>query len=234
MTTEPAVPALQLMCAFAVRGAFDHAIVREFEAGGTGLAIDWDTTVGITEKLMGGGRADVAVVVDAAMDKLVAAGKAVAASRVDVARSRIGLAVPKGAPHPDLSSLEALKRTLLAARSVCYSMAGASGLHLQPFFERIGIAEAVNARATIIPSGFTAEKLLSGEADIALQQLSELKVVPGVEVVGPLPEAAQKVSTFSAAVLEGAADPEGAARFVRFLTGPQALAAYHASGLDPA
>ena len=234
MTDQPAATALRLMCAFAVRGAFDRSIVAAFEAeSGRALRIEWDTTVGIAGRIMEDAQADVVVVVSEAMDRLVQAGKVSADGRVDIAQSRIGLAVPAGAPHPDISTIEALKRTLLDARSVCYSMAGASGLHLKPLFERIGIADAVNRRATVIPSGFTAESLLSGEADIALQQLSELRVVPGVEGVGPLPEAAQKVSTFSAAVPVTAFDPACARDFVRFLASEAAVEAYRTSGLDP-
>ncbi|MBT2856505.1 ABC transporter substrate-binding protein, partial [Staphylococcus coagulans] len=98
----------------------------------------------------------------------------------------------------------------------------------------LGLAEAVNARATIIPQGFTAEKLVSGEADIAVQQISELMVVPGIEMVGPFPEPVQEVTTFSAAILRGATDRDGALRFLAGLTTSKAAAAYHASGLEPA
>lgn len=234
MTDQLAATALRLMCAFAVKGAFDHSIVAAFEAESERpLHVEWDTTVGIAGSIMQGAHADVVVVVSEAMDRLVEAGKVSAAGRVEIVQSRIGLAVSKGTGHPDISTLDTLKRTLLDARSVCYSMAGASGLHLQPLFERIGIADAINRRATVIPSGFTAEKLLSGEADIALQQISELRVVQGVEVVGPLPDLAQKVSTFSAAVLVMAFDPAGAQEFVRFLASQTAADAYRASGLDP-
>ncbi|MGI4944128.1 MAG: molybdate ABC transporter substrate-binding protein, partial [Janthinobacterium lividum] len=91
----------------------------------------------------------------------------------------------------------------------------------------------VNARATIIPAGFTAEKLVTGEADIAIQQLSELQVVQGIEIVGPLPDEVQKVTTFAAVVMTGTAEREAAERFVRTLTGPSAVAAYRATALDP-
>ena len=151
-----------------------------------------------------------------------------------VLRSRIGVAVAAGAPHPDISGLEAFKRAMTGARSVCYSRAGQSGVHFAPLLERIGIADAVNAKATIIPAGFTAERLVTGEADIAIQQLSELAVVPGVEIVGPLPDEAQKVTTFAAAVMAGSVDRDLAERFVASLTTEAAFAAYDAAGLDPA
>ena len=148
-------------------------------------------------------------------------------------RSRIGVAVARGAPHPDISTLDAFKRAMTGARSVAYSRGGQSGVWFAPMIERIGIADAVNARATIIPSGFTAEKLVTGEADIAIQQLSELQVVEGIEIVGPLPDAVQKVTTFAAAVMTGSAERDVAERFVRTLTTPAAVAAYRATALDP-
>jgi len=99
----------------------------------------------------------------------------------------------------------------VAARSVAYSRTGASGIYFAGLLPRLGLAEAVNAKATIIPQGFTAEKLVSGEADIAVQQISELMVVPGIEVVGPLPDPVQEMTTFAAAILRGATDRDGAA-----------------------
>ena len=123
---------------------------------------------------------------------------------------------------------------MTGARSVCYSRGGQSGVHFAPMLQRIGIADAVNAKATIIPAGFTAEKLVTGEADIAIQQLSELSVVPGIEIVGPLPDAVQKVTTFAAAVMTGSAHHDVARRFVESLVTDTAFAAYEATMLDPA
>ena len=114
-------------------------------------------------------------------------------TRTDVALSFVGIAVKAGAPKPDISSLATFKAALLAARSVAYSKIGASGLFFAGLIERLGIAAEVNAKAVIVPSGFTAERLTSGEADLAVQQISELMVVPGIEVVGLLPAEIQTV-----------------------------------------
>jgi molybdate transport system substrate-binding protein len=181
-----------------------------------------------------GETADAVLVLSDAMDRLVAEDRVEPESRVDVVRSRYGIAVKAGAPHPDIATVEALKRTLVEARSVAYSRTGASGIYFAGLLPRLGLADAVNARATIIPQGFTAEKLVSGEADIAVQQISELMVVPGIEVVGPLPDPVQEMTTFAAAILRGAADRDGAARFLAGLTTPQAAEAYRTSGLEPA
>lgn len=224
----------RLKCALVVRGAFDAHVIPAFEAAGGRAAIHWAPTTVIMKALAEGETADAALVLSDAMDRLIAEGRVEPETRVDAVRSRYGIAVKAGAPHPDIATVEALKRTLTEARSVAYSRAGASGIYFAGLLPRLGLAEAVNARATIIPQGFTAEKLVSGEADIAVQQISELMVVPGIEVVGPFPEPVQEVTTFAAAILRGATDRDGAARFLARLTTPEAAAAYRASGLEPA
>ena len=187
----------------------------------------------IMTKLAEGGTADAVLLVAESFDALASQGKVDAATKRVVLRSRIGVAVAKGAPHPDISDVEAFKRAMTGARSVAYSRGGQSGVHFAPLLERLGIATAVNAKATIIPAGFTAEKLVTGEADIAIQQLSELAVVPGIEIVGPLPGDTQKVTTFAAGVMTGSAHAAAAAAFVASLVTPAAFAAYDAARLDP-
>lgn len=235
MSMAPSATTLHLKCALVVKGAFDASLVPQFEArSGCKLDIDWAPTTVIMAKLAEGASADVLLLVAESMDELIGQGKVDGGTKRIILRSRIGVAVARGAPHPDIASLEAFKRAMTGARSVCYSRAGQSGVHFAPLLERLGIAEAVNARAKIIPAGFTAEKLVTGEADIAIQQLSELAVVPGIEIVGPLPDGAQKVTTFAAAVMTGSAHRDLAEQFVASLTTEAAFAAYDAAGLDPA
>jgi molybdate transport system substrate-binding protein len=234
MATETAKQSLRVMSALAVRGAFEGGIVAAFEAAsGIKVAIDWSPTTVIMSKVAAGERADALVLIVEAMDRLVAEGAVDPATRVELAHSRLGLAVPRGAAHPDVSTVEAFTKTLLAARSVAFSRGGASGIYFGKLIEKLGIADAIRAKATIIPAGFTAEKLVSGEADIAVQQVSELMVVPGVEIVGRFPEEVQEVSSFSAAVMRDAENKAAAERFLSTLNGEQAAAAYRASGLDP-
>ena len=231
----PDIPrATRLMCALVVRGAFDAQVVPAFEASGGSISIDWAPTAVIMERIAGGATADAALVLSDAMDRLVADGRVEAGSRIAVARSRYGIAVRAGTPHPEIDTVEALTRSLLEARSVAYSRTGASGIYFAGLLPRLGIADAVNARATIIPQGFTAERLVSGDADIAVQQISELMVVDGIEIVGPFPDPVQAVTTFCAAILSGAEDRQGAARFLASLTTAEAARAYRASGLEPA
>jgi molybdate transport system substrate-binding protein len=234
MTVTEASRTLRLMCALVVREAFDRTIVPAYESeSGYRTVIEWTPTTVIMNKIAEGERADAVVLIRDSMDKLVEQGLVDPATRIEVVDSRVGIAVPKGALHPDISTPEAFTSALLNARSVAYSKAGASGIYFEAMMARLGITEAINARATVIPAGFTAEKLTTGEADIAVQQLSELLVVPGIEIVGPFPDALQNVTHFSAAIMRDAVNREGAEHFLAMLTEERAVAAYRASGLDP-
>lgn len=225
---------IHLKCALVVKGAFDAVVVPAFErSSGVRLTIDWAPTTVIQAAIASGETADMVLIVDSAVDEMVAQHKAEADTKRVILSSRIGVAVKQGAAHPDISTVEKFKQAMIDARSVCYSRGGQSGVHFAPMLERIGIAEAVNSRSTIIPAGFTAEKLVSGEADIAIQQLSELAVVPGTEIVGPLPDEVQKVTTFAVAMLTGSPHRAAVERFAAFLLTDTALDAYLAAGLDP-
>jgi molybdate transport system substrate-binding protein len=235
MSTTPDEKTLHLKCALVVKGAFDALLVPAFEASsGYRLDIDWAPTTVIMAKLAEGATAHAVLIVADSVDELIAQGKVEAATKRVVLRSRIGVAVANGAPHPNISDLESFKRAMTGARSVCYSRGGQSGVHFAPMLQRIGIADAVNAHATIIPAGLTAEKLVTGEADIAIQQLSELAVVPGIEIVGPLPDAVQKVTTFAAGVMTGSAHQAVARQFLASLVTDAAFAAYDSARLEPA
>lgn len=235
MAPSSANGTLRVMAGLAVRGGFEGGIVAVFEAAtGIKVEVDWSPTTVILAKIAAGARADVLVVVADAMDRLEQQGAVDPDSRVEVVHSHLGLAVPPGADHPDIGTVSAFKKALLAARSVAYSKAGASGIYFEKLIERLGIADAVKAKATAIPAGFTAEKLVTGEADLAVQQVSELMVVPTVEIVGAFPDEVQQVTSFSAAVMRGTANERAAAQFVRSLVSEQAAAAYRASGVIPA
>jgi molybdate transport system substrate-binding protein len=157
----------------------------------------------------------------------------VAESCVDLARSYVGIAVKAGADHPDIATEAGLRLALLAARSVAYSRIGASGILFARLIERLGVASEINARANIIPSGFTAEKLVTGEADLAVQQISELKQVAGIEIVGPIPHQLQTPAVFSAGLMAASNKPEPAERLLRFLASPEVATVLRESGLEP-
>jgi molybdate transport system substrate-binding protein len=157
----------------------------------------------------------------------------VADSRTDLARSFVGIAVKAGADHPDIATESALRATLLGARSVAYSRIGASGIFFAQLIERMGIASDVNTRARIIPSGLTAELLLGGEADLAVQQLSELKLVTGAEIVGPLPFPLQSPVVFSAGRLMASKRVVQSDRVLRYLASAAVATVLREAGLEP-
>ena len=174
------------------------------------MDVEFDPTMRLLKRIEAGERADIAILTDAGVEGLMAQGVLVPGSRRDLALSHIGMAVKAGAPRPDISTLAALQATLLAAPSIAYSGAGASGLFFAGLLERLGIAEAVNAKATIIPQGFTAALAARGEVALAIQQISELMAVEGVDILGKLPPEANTGAVFSAGLFTGA-DPTAAA-----------------------
>lgn len=224
---------VKVISALVVRSPFDADILPAWEKQGHAVEVKWNPTTVIMDNIHNGYRTDVAIVTVAAMDELIEAGIVDASTRVELVESRIGLAVKAGEPHPDISDKDALVKTLLNARSIAYSLGGASGIYFKTLIEKLGIADEVNSKASTIPEGFTAEKLISGEASLAVQQISELLVVPGIEVVGPLPEAVQKATSFSAAVFKDAQDPQQSQAFLSHLQSLDSASAYKAQGLDP-
>ncbi len=201
-------------------------------ATGHKLSVTFDTTNILMGRIKAGETADVAILTTPAIEDLAKQGKVAGDSRVNVARSGVGVAVLASAPKPDVSTVEAFKKTLLAAKSVAYTTSGASGLYFVGLCERLGIADAIKAKARTQPGGATAELVVKGEAEIAVQQIGELLAVPGVQVQ-PLPAEINSVTPFAAAMFAGAKDPEAAKAFLQFLTSPPAVSAIKAKGMEP-
>jgi molybdate transport system substrate-binding protein len=221
-----------VMAGLAVEVAINRWLKPRFEADtGMRLDIDWRPTAAIMKSIDAGDRADVIIGIDNSMDVLVERGIVRASTRVMLADSILGVGVKSGAPRPDVSTVEAFKRAMVEARGVAYSKAGASGIYFARLIERLGIADAVNAHAVVIPMGFTGEKVASGEAELAIQQISELMTVPGIDVVGPFPPELQTVTRFDAAIFADAGNAAGAAAFMAALTSPAAAKAYADGGL---
>jgi molybdate transport system substrate-binding protein len=224
---------VRLLSTLALKGAVRGLAGRFEAAGGARIDADFAPTLGLLDRLRHGEGADVVILTKEALSDLAAKGTVVAESCVDLARSFVGIAVKAGADHPDIATEAALRATLLGARSVAYSRTGASGILFAQLIERIGIAPAINARARIIPAGFTAELLLTGEADLAVQQISELKLVPGVEVVGPIPRELQTPAVFSAGRLAASSKAAQSDAFLKYLASPEVAPALRESGLEP-
>lgn len=215
-------------------------VVPEFEhATGNKVLTAFGASMGnapdsIPSRLTRGEPVDVVIMADTALDDLIRQRLVAAGSRVDLARSRIGMAVRAGAPRPDISSVDALTRTLLQASSIAYS-ASASGVYLSTeLFQRLGIADQIKGKTKRIESERVGAVVARGEADIGFQQISELLSVPGIDYVGPLPREVQKVTVFSAGLAAGARSPDAARALIRFLASPAVRPAIRKSGLDPA
>jgi molybdate transport system substrate-binding protein len=225
--------AVRVLSTLALKGAVHGLASRYQAAGGARIDADFAPTLALLERLRAGEAADVVILTREGLDEVAREGRVVAESCVDLARSWVGIAVKAGQAHPDISTEAALRAALLGARSVAYSRLGASGILFAKLIERLGIASDINAKAQIIPQGFTAEKLVTGEADLAVQQISELKQIGGIEVVGPIPYELQTPAVFSAGRMAATNGPAEADRLLRFLASPEVAPALRESGLEP-
>src|SRR6266436_4454517 len=213
--------AIRVLSTLALRGAV-HRLAGRYEASGGGrIDANFAPTLALLDRLRGGEGADVVILTREGLSELAGERRVVADSCVNLARSYVGLAVKAGAAHPDIATPPALRAALLGARSVAYSRIGASGILFAQLIEQLGIAAEINARAVIIPSGFTAERLVGGEADLAIQQISELKQVGGVEVVGPIPHELQTPAVFSAGRMVASQKADQADRLLHYLASPE-------------
>lgn len=203
---------------------------------GTDAVVEIESVGGVdaAKRVLAGEPFDVVVLASDAIDKLVAAGRVDAASKVDLVVSGVSVAVQAGAVHPDLSSEEAVRNAVLAASSISYST-GPSGVALVKLFERWGIAEQIQSRIVQAPPGVPVGSLVAqGEVALGFQQLSELIHLQGIDVVGPLPPAIQILTTFSAGICTGSQQPDAVRAMLNFMHSPAADAAKRQQGMEPA
>lgn len=225
--------AVRVLSTLALKGAVSGLAGQYAASSGARIEADFAPTLALLERLRGGEAADVVILTREGLEEVVREGRVAAESCVDLARSYVGLAVRAGEPHPDIATEPALRAALLGARAVAYSRLGASGILFAKLIERMGIASEINGRAVIIPQGFTAERLVAGEADLAVQQISELKQVAGVEVIGPIPHQLQTPAVFSAGRMVASQKADQADRLLHYLASPEVAPALRASGLEP-
>jgi molybdate transport system substrate-binding protein len=223
---------IKLMCPAPMRTTIT-ALVEQFEKKSPHkVTIVHTPSRMIIERITGGEAFDVSILTAEATDNLIKQGKI--ARRADVARSSIGLGVKTGTPAPDVSSAESVKRALLAVKSFARNEGAESGKHMLAVFERLGIAEQMKAKTKAMPvnTGYVAELVIRGEAEMAAQQMPELKAVPGIDA-SPLPKDLQLVIVFSAGLSRAPADQKAAQELVAFLTSADAAPVLKAKGLDP-
>ncbi|MDB5412350.1 MAG: molybdate transporter substrate-binding protein [Rubritepida sp.] len=224
---------LKIFSTLGVVGVLGELLPEYERAAGIRIEMVYEPTKKLQERIAAGETADAAILTGEAIDELTQQGVLASDWRVDLARSFVGVAVGAGKPRPEIGTVEAFKRTLLEAKTIAYSKAGASGIFFAGLIQRLGLAEAVNAKATIIPSGFTGELLLKGEVEIAIQQISELMAVPGIDIVGRLPAEIQADTIFSAGLFPASDRQDAAAAFLRAISGPETAEVYTRLGLEP-
>lgn len=222
---------IKVMASAAFREAYLE-LLPEFErTSGHSVANTWVPSVQMMNRLKGGEATDVVMLSDAALDDLMKAG--IVAERFPLARSGIGVAVRAGAPRPDIGSADAVKRAVLAAKSVVYST-GPSGIYLRALFERMGIAEQIKAKVRQVQGEPAGAVVARGEAEIGFQQMSELLPVAGIDVIGPLPPEIQEITLFSAGLHTRAHEPAAARALIAYLKAPAVAPVIRKNGMEPA
>jgi molybdate transport system substrate-binding protein len=230
---------IHVMSSAGFKAAYLELLQRFEEKTGHHVINAWGPSMGATpqavpNRLARGEPANVVIVVREALGKLACEGKVDAQSATDLAKSLIGAAVRAGAPHPDMSSVEGFKRALVEAKSIAYSDS-ASGVYIETvLYPKLGMSEAVKAKSRAIPAKPVGEVVARGDADLGFQQMSELKPVKGIDLLGPIPAEVQKATTFTAAIAANATEREAGEALIRFLAAPEAADAIRKSGMEPA
>ena len=219
-----------------------HALVEVLQAlqpgferaHGCRLVLTLDPTQAVRRRIEEGEAFDIAIATRGGIDALAAGGKIAADTCVPIGSTGLGMSVRAGAPKPDIGSVEGFKRALLATKSVVRSREGASGAFFEGVLERLGIAEAMRDKIVIAGSGRVAEVVARGEAELAVQQISELVPVQGADFVGPFPPELQHETVFAAGVASASNMRDTAAAFIALLAAPASAALFTANGLEPA
>ena len=222
-------------------GAFKQVLlvlVPDFEKQtGHKVVLENDTVGALTKRIEGGEAFDLAVLTPAAVNDLSTRGKFVAGSRTNLGRVGVGVVVKEGAPKPDISSVDAFKKTLLAAKSVAYidpAAGGSSGIYVAGLLDKLGVAADVKPKAKLIPGGAVAEHIARGEAEIGIHQISEILPVKGITLVGPLPADIQNYTVYAAGLGANGKESEAAKALLKTLSGPAAADVLKSKGMEPA
>jgi molybdate transport system substrate-binding protein len=222
---------LKILSGGAMRSLMLEAVPLFERASGTKVDIKFALTSVLQKEIEGGAAFDIALLPRPELDALARAGKIAAGTQTDVTRSAVGLAVRAGAPKPDIGTVEAFKRTLLAAKSVGYSD-GPSGAYIADLFERLGIAAEIRPKAKLT-SRLVAEIVAEGEAEIGMQQIVAILPVKGAELVGPLPSELQNIIVYAAGLSASSAQSAAARTFIAFMAMPEVVSLIRAKGMEP-
>jgi molybdate transport system substrate-binding protein len=228
---------LKVLSAIALQPVLGDLGPKFERATGHTLVITFAPLGGIVKLVQAGDSGDVVVIPQSGIERLAKDGKVVSGTETVLASAGSGVAVRKGAPRPDISTPEALKRTLLAAKSISYSDpagGGASGIHFAKVLDRLGIASEMKSRTIFPKSGFPGDPVANGEAEIGVGTLQGLIAIAGIEIVGPLPGDLQDTLVFVAAILDSGKQTEAGKSLIDFLRAPEAATVFSAKGMEPA
>jgi molybdate transport system substrate-binding protein len=223
--------ALKILCSIGARPVLTDIAPAFEKQHGVTFAASYGPSNALIPRAEAGEAADVAIMTDEAIEGLMRKGIIAAGSRVDIARSGVGVAVRRGAPRPDISSAEAFKRTLLSARAIAHSKTGASGIYFAGLIQKLGLAEVLKDKL-IVRDGIVGEIAASGEAEIAIQQVGELMQASGIDIVGPLPDELQTITVFSAGVFAKAENAGVAKALTAYLVSKDVVPVLRARGLE--
>jgi molybdate transport system substrate-binding protein len=224
---------LKLMSTMALRSVLNEVIPDFEKLAGLSVEISYGATAKLTERIRSGARGDIVIAVAGSINELEAEGILQQGTRLDLVTSEVAMAVKLGAPVPDISTQEAFIATLRASRSFVFSKQGASGMYFASLLKRLGIDEELRPKATVLAEGLTGELVARGEIELAVQQMSELMQVSGINIFAKLPPAVQQSTTFSIGIFKDPIKPEVISTFNAFMRTPTVEAVYKRQGLDP-
>jgi molybdate transport system substrate-binding protein len=233
LATVASAADVKVMASAAIKEAYVELVPQFEKSTEHKVATTWAGTVDMTKRLTAGEVFDLVIMAAPSIDEFIKQGKIVPGSRVDLAKSGVGVAVRAGLPKPDISSGDKVKQAMLAAKSIAYST-GPSGVYMAALFQRMGIADQIKDKVKIGPPGTPIGELIArGEADIGFQQVSELLPIAGIDFIGPLPPDIQQITVFASGIHTGATQADAAKALVKFLTSPQAVPVLKKKGLEP-
>jgi molybdate transport system substrate-binding protein len=227
---------IKVLASVALTSALDELAPQFERATGNKLTLGYSLIADLKKRILAGEAADLIILSRPAMDDLQKADKIASGSIADIVGTPVAVAVKAGAPKPDISSVDALKRSLLAAKSIVYAdpaKGGASGVYFARVVDQLGLTEQLKSKTILVPGAQAAEVLAKGEAEIGIAQASEIVPDPGAQLVGPLPGEFNSVTKFTAGIGAGSKASDAAKSLVQFLKGPAASAVFKSKGLEP-